>query len=167
MPVCLYLRGAPGTGKDTVSSLLVRDLGWPRVWVHDFDAIYTAIGQHKVPDLTDKLIRDVASYLIDQKRNLIVVRPSRQTWGMEAIRSRAAFSGYELVVVKLVASYATLVTRVTRRWTESPFRLTTKESLDEYLGARKEEVFPGEIEIDTTSLTPEVVAGRIKELLPK
>ncbi len=59
-----------------------------------------------------------------------------------------------------------LVTRVTRRWTESPYRLTTRAALDEYLADRPEESFPGEFEIKTDNMTPEQVAGRVKELLP-
>jgi hypothetical protein len=165
MPVCLYLRGEPGTGKDTVSNLLVRDLGWPRVWVHSFDLVYAAIGEYKVPSLTDKLIRSTANHLMDAGRDLIVVRPSRQTWGMWSLAEDAEQKRYKFVAVKLTCDYKVLVTRVTRRWTDSPFRLTTKEALDDYLGARKEEPFAGEVVIDTTSLTPEQAAGRVKELL--
>jgi hypothetical protein len=165
MPTLCYIRGEPGTGKDTVSSLLVRDLGWPRVWVHSFDPVYAAIGEYKVPSLTDKLIRSTANHLMDAGRDLIVVRPSRQVWGMDGLREDAERKRYTFVAVKLAADYKTLVTRVTRRWTESPFRLTTREALDEYRNSRKEEPFAGETVIDTTALTPEQVAGKIKELL--
>jgi cytidylate kinase len=167
MPTLVYLRGEPGTGKETVSSLLVRDLGWPRVWVHNFDAVYKAIGEYKVPSLTDKLIRSTANHLMDARRDLIVVRPSRQTWGMWSLAEDAEEKRFAFVAVKLTADYRTLVTRVTRRWTDSPFRLTTKEALDEYRDSRKEEPFAGDHVIDTTSLTPEQAAGKVKELLPK
>ncbi len=166
MPVCLYLRGEPGAGKETVSRVLMRDLGWPRVWVHLFDPVYTAIDDHKVPDLTDKLIRSTANHLMERGRDLIVVRPSRQTWGMWSLAEDAKLKGYTFVAVKLVADYRTLVTRVTRRWTDSPHRLTTTEALDEYRASRKEEPFDGEAVIDTTALLPEHVAGRVRELLP-
>lgn len=165
MPTCLYLRGAPGTGKNTVARILERDLGWPRLWVHHFDAVYRVIGEHKVPDLTDKLIRCTAAHLMQRKRDFFIVRPSRGTWGMDCVRYEAETHGYKLVNVKLTASYNVLVQRVTRRWHESPFRLTTKEALDEYLGARPEQPYDGEHCIDTDKLTPEQIAGRIKELL--
>jgi hypothetical protein len=166
MPTVLYLRGAPGTGKRTVADILERDLCWPVLWVHLLDPVYKAIGSYKVPDLTDKLIRATASHLMSQKRDFIVVRPSRQTWGMEGVASDANSYGHSFVGVKLTASYKTLVTRVTRRCHVSPFRLTTQEALDEYLNSRPESAFPGEHVVDTESLTPEQVAGRVKELLP-
>ncbi len=166
MPVCLYLRGSPGSGKNVCARILERDLGWPRLWVHHFDAVYRIIGEYKVPDLTDKLIRDVACHLMQRGRDFMVVRPSRQTWGMRGVDEEAKAFDYTFVPVMLTASYNVLLTRVTRRWSESPFRLTTKEALDEYLAARREEAWPGEHVIDTDKLTPEQVAGRIKELLP-
>lgn len=165
MPTCLYLRGAPGTGKRTCADLLERDLQWPVVWVHAFDPIYKAIGEYKCPDLTDKLIRDVSSHLMERKRDFIVVRPSRQERGMNCVKAPATVHGYKFIAVQLIADYVTLCTRVTRRWHESEFRLTTKEALDEYLADRKAEPFDGEHIIDTTKMTPEQVAGKIKELL--
>ena len=169
MPTCLYLRGAPGTGKRTVSDVLERDLGWPVLWVHHFDAVYKAIGEHRVPRLTDDLMNAVADYLTGQLRNFIIVRPTRDT---TALKNLGMTAGPEwrksgAVLVRLPADYATLCTRVTRRWHESPYRITTREALDEYLNARPEEPFAGEHVIDTTHLTPEQVAGRVKELLPK
>ena len=166
MPVCLYLRGCPGSGKNTVARLLERDLGWPRLWVHHFDAIYRVIGEYKCPELTDDLILSTATYLMHDKQDFMIVRPTRSAWGMDKVASHARVRGYTFVPVRLTASYNVLVTRVTRRWSESPFRLTTKAALDEYLGARPESEFPGEHVIDTDRLTPEQVAGRIKELLP-
>ncbi len=166
MPTVLYLRGSPGSGKRTVADVLDRDLHWPVLWVHSFDAVYRIIGEYKTPDLTDKLIRDVACHLMQRNRDFMVVRPSRQTWGMRGVAEEAKSFDYTFVPVMLTASYATLLTRVTRRWSESPFRLTTKEALDEYLAARREEAWPGEHTIDTDKLTPEQVCGRIKELLP-
>lgn len=166
MPLCLYIRGEPGSGKNTVARILERDLKWPRLWCHQYDTTFKVVGEHRCPDLTDKLMRVTANYLMQQKRDLLVVRPSRQTWGMRGIAEEAEAFGYTFVPVKLTASYQTLVTRVTRRWSESPFRLTTKEALDEYLAARHEEAWSGEHVIDTDKLTPEQVCGRIKELLP-
>ncbi len=164
MPTCLYLRGAPGTGKRTVSDVLERDLGWPVLWVHHFDAIYKAIGEYKVPRLTDGLIREVCRHLIAKGKSFIVVRPARER---DSVRYNGTINDdFHFVPVRLTADYATLCTRVTRRWHESPFRITTREALDEYLNARPEEAFPGEHVIDTTHLTPEQVAGRVKELLP-
>jgi len=167
MPTCLYLRGVPGTGKRTVSDILERDLKWPVLWCHHFDATYKAIGEHRCPVLTDELMRVVAEHLMDDGRDFLAVRPSRSIdsiWSMEYLADQYL---YTFLPVRLTAPYATLCTRVTRRWHESEFRITTKEALDEYLNARPETEFPGEHVIDTERLTPEQVAGRIKELLPK
>lgn len=165
MPTCLFLRGVPGSGKNAVARLLEKDLGWPRLWVHHFDSVYRSIGEYRVPELTDKLIRDVASHLMNQKRDFLIVRPSRGTWGIECIEREAKYRGYNFVVVRLTADYDTLVKRVEGRQAESPFRLTTREALDEYLNARRDESFHGEHLIDTVDLSPAEVAGRIKELL--
>lgn len=165
MKCCLYIRGVPGSGKHTVGRLLEHDLGWPMVWVHSFDPIYKAIGKYKVPDLTDKLIRDVASHLMGEWRDFIVVRPSRQTWGMTVLRDAATQYHYKFVVVSLTARYEALQQRVTRRWHESEFRITTAEKLDEYLTERKHQEWEGEHTIDTTEMTPEEVAAKVKELL--
>ncbi len=164
MPVCLYLRGSPGTGKRTTADILERDLGWPVLWVHQFDAVYTAIGEYKVPRLTDGLIREVCRHLIAKGKSFIVVRPAREA---NSVRYNGSINDdFHFVAVRLTAPYPVLAQRVTRRWHESPFRITTREALDEYLSARPEEEFPGEYVIDTAALTPEQVAGRIKELLP-
>lgn len=165
MPTCVFIRGIPGTGKNTVSKLLERELQWPRIWVHSFDEIYKAIGNYKCPDLTDRLIRDVSAYMMQQKRDFLIVRPSRTTWGMECIAREARYNGYKFVAVKLMASYDTMLARVANRPNESPFRLTTKEALDEYLSSRKEEAFAGEVVIETDGVTAEGVAARVKELL--
>lgn len=168
MPTVLYIRGAPGTGKNTVARILERDLHWPRLWCHQFDSIYKVIGEYKVPDLTDKLMLSVAEHLMTTGRDFMAVRPSRSNKGILDIWEAAKRHEYTFIVVKLEASYRTMVTRVTRRWAESPFRLTTKEKLDEYLNERPEEVFhaTGQYVVPTDDLTPEQVAGRIKELLP-
>lgn len=166
MPTVVYLRGIPGTGKRVVSDILERDLSWPVLWVHLFDPLYKAIGEYKVPRLTDRLMKAAAMYLMDIGRDFIVARPSRDFASVEKMRLVAALRDYRFIPVRLTASYNTLITRVTRRWHESPYRLTTKEALDEYLAARPESDFPGETVIDTDKLTPEQVAGKIKELLP-
>ncbi len=166
MPTCLYLRGVPGSGKHTVAELLSRDLGWPLVWVHSFDPVYAAIGDYKVPYLTDRLILNVATHLMIRKSNLIVVRPSRSVEGMRFVANQCNSRGdYRFIPVQLTAAYSTLATRVTRRHYESPFRITTAAALDEYLEARSPEAFPGETIIETDDLEPEQVAERIKELL--
>lgn len=166
MPVCLYLRGCPGTGKHTVARILERDLGWPVLWVHQFDAVYTAIGEHRVPDLTDELMGRTADHLMKAGRDFLFVRPSRSSGSVAYTSGIARANGYKFLPVRLTAAYPVLAQRVTRRWHESPFRITTREALDEYLAARPEEEFAGEYVIDTATLTPEQVAGRVKELLP-
>lgn len=149
-----------------MAGILQRDLGWPMLWCHLFDPVYTAVGEYKCPALTDGLMREAARHLMDRGRDFLAVRPSRQAGGLRAVRADAAEYGYRFVPVKLTAAYPVLVTRVTRRWAESPYRLTTKAALDEYLAARPAEDVPGEFEVPTDSLTPEQVAGKIKELLP-
>ncbi len=167
MPVCLYLRGVPGSGKYTVSRILERDLGWPRLWVHHFDAVYRAIGDYKVPWMTDRLMAVVAIELMNRGKDFICVRPARQAVALSYIVQETNRFGHDFIPVRLTASYETLVTRVERRrcGNESPFRLTSKEALDEYLDARPEQPFDGETVIDTDSLTPEQVADRIKVLV--
>lgn len=167
MPTVCYLRGAPGTGKNVTARILERDLKWPRLWVHHLDPIYRVIGDYKVPKLTDTIMRAVADHLCEKGKDFLFVRPSRDIESVFSIRDMVMrfHPSYTFVAVKLTAPYATLVTRVTRRWAESPFRLTTQAALDEYLGARPESDYPGEHVIDTEKLSPEMVAGRIKELL--
>ena len=167
MPTVVYLRGAPGTGKRTVADVLERDLGWPVLWVHHFDAVYKAIGEYKVPLLTDELMGRTADHLMKRGRDFLMVRPSRSSWSVAYTAGIARANGYKFVPVRLTAAYPVLAQRVTRRWHESPFRITTREALDEYLSARPEEPFPGEFEVKTDALTPEQIAGRIKELLPQ
>jgi hypothetical protein len=136
------------------------------VWVHQFDAVYQAIGEYKVPTLTDRLIDAVVDYLTLRKKDFVVVRPAREKHSVHAIGVDCELAGYNFIPVRLTADYRTLTQRVTRRSYESPCRITTKEALDEYLNARPEQPYPGEHVIATDSLTPEQVAGRIKELLP-
>lgn len=136
------------------------------VWVHSFDKLYEAIGEYRVPDLTDRLILSTATHLMIRKRDFIVCRPSRQIGGMKFIEGQCkSRETYKFVPVQLTAAYSTLATRVTRRHYESPFRITTKAALDEYLAARQPEAFPGETIIDTDDLQPKQVAERIKGLL--
>lgn len=165
MPTVLYLRGVPGTGKNVVARILERDLKWPRLWVHQLDSLFKIIGDYKVPSLTDKIMRDVSNHIMQSGRDFMVVRPSRQARALDVIKAEADKFGYRFIPVQLTASYDNLVTRVTRRWAESPFRLTTKDALDEYLGSRKAEAFDGEHLIDTDNLTPEEVAAKVRELL--
>lgn len=166
MPTLLYLRGSPGTGKNCVARILERDLNWPRLWVHHLDSLFRVFGEHRLPRLTDEILTLAACYMTTTGRDFIFVRPSRDAESVHRIMVATEKSGYRFIPVRLTASYNVLVTRVTRRWNESPFRLTTKEALDEYLQARPESEFPGEVVIDTDKLSPEQVAGRIKELLP-
>jgi shikimate kinase len=166
MPHVLYLRGCPGTGKNTIARILERELGWPRLWVHHWDSLYRVIGDYKVPDLTDRLMRVAANYLMEQKRSLLVVRPSRQIRGMDCVREEGNKFGYTFIPVRLTATYETMLARVESRQNESPFRVNTREGLDEYLNSRKEEEFIGESVIETDKMTAEEVAAKIRELIP-
>jgi hypothetical protein len=166
-PFCLYIRGCPGTGKHTVARILQRDLGCRMLWVHDFDAVYKAIGEHRVPLLTDRLMGATARYLMETGQNLIYVRPSRSKESVAGIRHAAIEDyGFSFTSVRLWARYSVMCQRVERRWHESDFRVTTKAGLDEYLSARPEEPFAGETCIETSDLEPEEVAAKIKRLLP-
>jgi hypothetical protein len=100
---------------------------------------------------------------MSQKRDFLIVRPSRNADGMRMIDRDMA--GYRYVYVQLAARYETLATRVTRRHHESPFRITTEAALDEYLTAREPENWPGETIIHTDDLQPEDVAAKIRGLL--
>lgn len=166
MPTLLYIRGLPLSGKKETSDILGPALGWPVLWVHDHNETYKKIGTHKCPDLTDKLMRDVALYVMDnQKRDLIVVRPSRGTWGMWSLSRAAAERGYNFVAIKLTADRETLIRRMAGRGPADECRISTVAELDEYLEGRKEEPFAGEFEVKTDNLTPESVARMIRELL--
>lgn len=139
--------------------------------MHHFDAVYRAVGDHRVPDLTDRLMAETADWLFERGRSFLIVRPSRDWRSVAGVWIRAKDRGFRFVAVRLTARYETLVTRVTRRacGNESPFRVCSKAALDEYLSARPEEPWPtdmqGEVEVKTDLLTPEQVVGRIKELL--
>ncbi len=170
MPTCLFIRGEPGSGKDTVSRILESDLGWTRLWVHHFDAVYKAIGEHRVPRLTNTLIDAVVVHLMSENRiwnldrNIIVVRPARQSWAVQTISLEALEYGYRFIPVRLTASYETLLDRTCSR-EPTGFRIHDGASLDEYLNSRPLEEFPGEHVIATDALTPEEVADKIKGLL--
>lgn len=166
LPTCLYIRGEPGAGKKTTADILKRDLGWALCWLHRLDGVYEIVGHHPPPDVMDQVLRPVVGYLMRQGRDILFVRPARSRLSVDAVSRQAKARGYKFICVRLTASYETLLNRVCQR-EPSEYRVWDGEGLDRYLEARPLEPFPGEFEVKTDTLTPEQVAGRVKELLPK
>lgn len=168
MKTLLYIRGKPGTGKHTVSKIIANYLKWPVLWVHDFDAVYRAIGEHRDPYLTDDLMNAVAKRVMTSGRDFMIVRPSRDWVSVSEVEREAVYREYRMVVVRLTADYGTLQERIAARVVggdSSPFRVSTKAALDEYLSARPDTDYPGECVIPTDGIGPEIVARRIVELV--
>lgn len=161
----LYIRGEPGSGKHTVGRLVAAALGWPMLWVHDFDAVYRSVGDHRIPEMTDDLMNAAAKRMMIRGDNFILVRPSRNWISVDEVKREADYRGYRFIVVRLTAPYAILLDRVLSRSNNSATRINSKESLDEYLTARPATDFPGERVIDTADTSAEMVAGRIVELV--
>src|SRR5687768_15895223 len=101
MPVCLYVRGAPGTGKNTVCRILERDLKWPRLWVHQLDSLFRVLGEYRLPRLTDKVMKEVARQLCEWDKDFIFVRPSRDSESVHQIADlvKYEFHNYTFVPV--------------------------------------------------------------------
>lgn len=166
MPYVVYLRGEPGAGKRTVAGRLAADLGCPTVWLHDFESVYKAVGFDPDPRLMDAVLQPVAEYLMGKGRDFLFVRPARGVGSVRRVAEAAGRYGHRFIPVRLAATYETLLRRVRSR-PPSPFRIADQPALDKYLAARPLEPYPGEYVIQTDGLTPEEVAGRVKELLPK
>ena len=165
MKTFLYIRGNPGTGKITIARQLQNKLGWKLFWFHDLkNAVFNIVQEHRIPRLMDELTVPVAKFLLAKGENVIYVRPSPDKETVENIRNTVAeYPEYKFAVVRLVADYDILHDRVTRR--EDPYRITTKEALDEYLGGRQVADVEGEIIIDTSKLKPEDVAEYLMKAL--
>lgn len=170
MKTFLYIRGVPGTGKITVARILQRGLRWKLFWLHDLDAIWKVIGSHDVPRLMDQVTAPILRHLCATGENIIYVRPSRDAETVMAAKTIAEEHGYRVVVVRLVADYATLVERVENR-PASEFRASSRNDLYAYLkrpvsiaGVLGDDLWEEQI-IHSHGVTPDQVAVAITSLL--
>lgn len=166
-PVCLYIRGAPGTGKHTVAGILEKRLGWKLFWIHALDGIVEILGNGrdgKLARLMDEISIKVLYELCKYQASLIYVRPSRDLETVERTRRYVKAFGYKCVVVTLTASYATMCSRVESR-PESKTRISKWTELDEYLRSRDAPDMLQDHVIATDDRTPEEIADLIERLL--
>lgn len=163
----LYIRGVPGTGKITVAKKIEEKLGWKLFWFHDIkNAVFHVVGKHRIPRLMDEVTSPVIKYLLDNRENVIYVRPSPDHETIDKVRTLVRdHKNYDFQVVRLTASYKTLVQRVMER--SDQYRITSKQELDEYLGERSMVDVEGEHVIETDDRTPEEVASQIETIFEK
>lgn len=165
MTTFLYLRGEPGSGKITVARILEKELGWTLFWLHDLDAICKIVGDHRIPRLMDEITIPIIRYLLKSKKNIIYVRPSRDSETVHLIQDLVnKDTDYNFKLIYLNATYETLCKRVSSRM-ENNYRIHTKDALDEYRGSRPKIHLPEEEIIRTDYISPEAVAAIIKSYL--
>lgn len=161
----IYLRGQPATGKITIARILEKELGWKVFWFHELkNAVYDIVKEHRIPRLMDDLTRPILQFLLERGDDLIYVRPSPDKETIESVNSLLQeYPDYDIKVVRLTATYETLLERVKNRKDE--YRISTKEDLDEYVNSRPETPFPGEYSIATDGYTPEEIAKEIIKII--
>ncbi|HSX01501.1 MAG TPA: hypothetical protein VLF67_04650 [Candidatus Saccharimonas sp.] len=165
MKTFLYVRGQPGVGKITVARELERDLGWRLYWFHDLkNAVYNIVQEHRISRLMDAITGPVARHLLEAGHDVIYVRPSPDVQTVNVMRQVVAeFPEYRFVVVRLVADYDTLLERATGR--VDPYRITTKDDLDEYLADKTMADLDDEVVVPTEGLSAREVAEQVKQAL--
>lgn len=161
----LYLRGQPATGKITVARILEKELGWKVFWFHELkNAVYDIVKEHRIPRLMDELTGPIIKFLLDRGDNLIYVRPSPDKDTIESVGFLLEeYPDYKMIVIKLTASYETLLQRAMSR--DDEYRISTKEDLDAYIDSRLEAQFESEYVINTDDRLPEAIAKEIVELI--
>jgi cytidylate kinase len=167
MKTFLYLRGNPATGKITVAKIIQKKLQWKLFWFHDLkNAVFSIVEDHKIPRLMDDITLPVISHLLDKKENIIYVRPSPDSKTVEQVRDQVMKrADYSFVVVRLEATYHSLIDRVNGR--DDKFRISSQKDLDTYLSEREMVPVEGEIVLDTTNLTSDQVAEKLFKILKK
>lgn len=167
MPNLLYIRGTPGSGKHTVAKLLEQRLGWTLFWQHDLDAICKIVGSHpgdcSLARVMDEVTAPILRHLLSEDRNVIYVRPSRDEQTVWNVRRMLAYE-HNFTLVRLEASYETLVRRVEQR-AATDYRISTTSQLRQYMTDRPMGLIPGEHVIDTDDLTPEQVADEVLRII--
>ena len=165
MKTFLYIRGNPATGKITVARVLEQKLGWKLFWFHDLkNAVYNIVKEHRIPRLMDEITVPVVKYILEKGENIIYVRPSPDKETIENIHHAVKqYPEYTFVVIRLEAEYQTMLSRALER--HDPYRIPSKDTLDEYLGQTTVANIDGEYIIKTDNTTPEEIAKKIEEIL--
>lgn len=163
--IFLYLRGTPGSGKITIARILERRLGWKLFWFHDLkNSVYDIVKEHRIPRLMDDITQPIVTHLLLNLHNVIYVRPSPDEETIRKIqRTVCAHPSYSFLVIRLEASYDSLLARVTAR--RDPYRITAREDLDAYLTERVMAHIPEEHIVSTDELAPDEAADRIIEII--
>lgn len=155
----LFLRGSPGSGKQTVGKIVSELLQWEMLWFHDL---------YRLPDPDPVVIATIVlpglAMRLQSGKDLVFVRPARLRSTVEEVINLATHCGYSSMVVRLTASRAKLVSRVMER-EKFPWRVSDSKGLDKYLANGGAEDYPGESIIETDNLTPEEVASFIERLV--
>ncbi len=165
MKTFLYIRGNPGTGKITVARKLREQLGWRLFWFHDLkNAVYNIVQEHRIPRLMDEITVPVVRFLLEKGENIVYVRPSPERETVASIHKTVqAFPDYRFFVIRLTASYDTLHERIIQR--DDPYRIHTKDALDEYVNGRTVVDIDGEHCIATDGISPDDVVQKILQIV--
>lgn len=163
----LFIYGSPATGKITVARILQKKLGWKLLWFHDIkNAVYEIVKVHRIPELMNEVTEPIIKFLLAGNDDIIYVRPAGNAETINRVKKIVELSSdYNFTLVRLDASYETLLSRVSARKDE--YRICSKEDLDKYLADKggTPKPFPGEFIVSTDDKTPEQVTAEILALL--